>query len=180
VTELRYYAFLRAINTTNRRLTNERLLAPFHELGFTDVAAYQAAGNVTFRCADRDVVDERRIEAALAEAYGFATPTFVRTAAEIEAIATSQPFADHELAGTAGRIQVTFLRAATPPDRTGVLMGLVPREDRVVVSGREWYWLPVDGLSTSALPVGRVESLLGEMTMRTLGTVTRMHIRFAG
>jgi uncharacterized protein (DUF1697 family) len=180
VSELRYYAFLRAINTTNRRLTNERLLAPFHDLGFTDVAAYQAAGNVTFRCGDPEAVDERRIEAALAEAYGFETPTFVRTADEIEAITTTQPFAEHELTGTAGRIQVTFLRTATPPQRIPSLMELVPQEDRVVVSGREWYWLPVDGLSTSALPVGRIESVLGEMTMRTLGTVTRMYTKYAG
>jgi uncharacterized protein (DUF1697 family) len=180
VSQPRYYAFLRAINTTNRRLTNERLLAPFHELGFIDVAAYQAAGNVTFRCADPDAVDERRIEAALAEAYGFETPTFVRTAAEIEAIVTSQPFTDHEFAGNAGRVQVTFLRAAAPPDRISTMMELVPPEDRVVVSGREWYWLPVDGLSTSALPVGRIESVLGEMTMRTLGTVTRMYTKYAG
>jgi uncharacterized protein (DUF1697 family) len=54
----RYYAFLRAINTGNRRLSNEQLLAPFLELGFTDVAAYQAAGNVTFRSAAPDLVDE--------------------------------------------------------------------------------------------------------------------------
>jgi hypothetical protein len=97
----RYYAFLRAINTGDRRLTNAQLVAPFHELGYVDVAAYQAAGNVTFRCNDPEAVDEQRIEAA-----------------------------------------------------------------------------PVEGVSTSAVPVGRIEALLGEMTMRTLGTVTRMFAKF--
>ncbi|HSP27885.1 MAG TPA: hypothetical protein VLN74_05000, partial [Ilumatobacteraceae bacterium] len=87
-------------------------------------------------------------------------------------------FADHELARTAGNIQVTFLRTAAPPEQTAAVLALVPPEDRVVVSGREWYWLPVGGVSTSDVPVGRVESLLGEMTMRTLGTVTRMHAKF--
>ena len=57
-------------------------------------------------------------------------------------------------------------------------MAMVPVEDRVVVSGREWYWLPVEGVSTSTLPVSRIEALLGEMTMRTLGTVARMHAEF--
>lgn len=178
MTDARHFAFLRAINTGNRRVTNEQLLAPFHELGFTDVAAYQAAGNITFRSADPNAVDERRIEAALAVSYGFAAPTFVRSAAEIESIAASEPFADHELAATAGRIQVTFLRTAAPPDRTASVMAVVPPADRVVVSGREWYWLPVEGISTSTLPVGRIEALLGDMTMRTLGTVMRMHARF--
>jgi uncharacterized protein (DUF1697 family) len=174
----RYYAFLRAINTGNRRLSNEQLLAPFNELGFTDVAAYQAAGNVTFRSAAPDLVDEVRIEAAIAAAYGFHAPTFVRTAAEIQSIASSERFSTEELADTAGKVQVTFLRATPPPDVIAQLMALVPGEDCVVVSGREWYWLPVGGVSASALPVGRIESLLGEMTMRTLGTLRRMADRF--
>lgn len=175
----RYYAFLRAINTGGRRLTNEQLLAPFLELDFTDVAAYQAAGNVTFRSAHRAGVDEQRIEAALADSYGFETPAFVRSAAEIESIVTSRPFTDEELAVTAGKVQVAFFRAAAP-DRVARVMALVPPRDRVVVSGREWYWLPVEGISTSQLPVSRIESLLGEMTMRTLGTVARMHAKFTG
>ena len=180
MSERRYYAFLRAINTGDRRLTNEQLLAPFHELGFTDVAAYQAAGNVTFRSADPAAVDERRIEAALADSYGFEAPTFVRSSAEIASIATSEPFADHEIAGTAGKVQVTFLRRVASPGSIARMAELVPAGDRVVVAGREWYWLPVDGISTSTLPVSRIEALLGEMTMRTLGTVTRMLAKFAG
>ena len=178
MSERRYYAFLRAINTGNRRLTNEQLLAPFLELGFTDVAAYQAAGNVTFRSADPAVVDEEQIEAAIAGAYGFHAPTFVRSAAEIDAIAAHEPFVSDELAGTAGKVQVTFLRETPSPDAVAQAMSLVPPEDRVVVSGREWYWLPVAGVSTSALPVGKIEALLGEMTMRTLGTVARMVAKF--
>jgi uncharacterized protein (DUF1697 family) len=175
----RYYAFLRAINTGNRRLTNAQLLAPFHELGLTDVAAYQAAGNVTFRSADAtEAVEEARIEAAIADAYGFHAPTFVRTTAELDSIVTTEPFTAGDLAGTAGKVQVTFLRETPSPDVIGQLMALVPPEDRVVVSGREWYWLPVGGVSTTVLPVGRVEALLGEMTMRTLGTLRRMVAKF--
>ena len=55
---------------------------------------------------------------------------------------------------------------------------LVPAEDEVGVVGREWYWLPVAGISTSAMPVGQIERMLGEMTMRTLGTLQRMVARF--
>ncbi len=178
MSERRYYVFLRAINTGNRRLTNEQLLTPFFELGFTDVAAYQAAGNVTFRSSDPDVADEERIEAAIAQAYGFHAPAFVRSAAEIDAVAGQEPFAVDELAASAGKVQVTFLRHVPSPDSVEQAMALVPLEDRVVVSGREWYWLPVAGVSTSALPVGQIEALLGEMTMRTLGTVARMVSKF--
>ena len=178
VDERRYYAFLRAINTGNRRLTNEQLLAPFHALGFTDPAAYQAAGNVTFCSADSAAVDEQRIEAALAESYGFESATFVRTADEIESIVRTERFTEGDLARTAGKVQVAFLRSAPSPGTIAQVMELAPPEDRVVVSGREWYWLPVGGVSTSTLPGSQVGSLLGEMTMRTLGTLTRMHARF--
>ena len=180
MSEPRYFAFLRAINTGGRRLTNERLLAPFVELGFTDVAAYQAAGNVTFRSDDPDAVDERRIEAALADAYGFDVPTFVGSSAEVRAIADVEPFTAEERA--AYRRQgagVVPADARRRPDVADRVMALVPPEDRVVVMGRHWYWLPVAGVSASMLPVGRIESLLGEMTMRTLGTVARMSSKFA-
>ncbi len=79
----------------------------------------------------------------------------------------------------AGKVQVGFLRAAPRRDEIDRAMALVPPEDLVVVEGRHWYWLPEAGISTSALPFGQIESLLGEMTMRTLGTVSRMAAKFA-
>jgi uncharacterized protein (DUF1697 family) len=51
------------------------------------VAAYQAAGNVTFRT--ENPVDEAEIESALTTAYGFETAMFVRSASEIAAIAST-------------------------------------------------------------------------------------------
>jgi len=58
-------------------------------------------------------------------------------------------------------------------------MALAPPEDRVVVSGRHWYWLAAAGVSDSQLPVEAVEAMLGEMTMRTLGTLQRISTKFA-
>ncbi len=174
----RYFAFLRAINTGNRRLTNDQLLAPFVELGFADVSAYQAAGNVVFHSDDAAAVEERRIERVLADAYGFDAPTFVRTSAEIGAIGGVEPFPPEQIGATAGKVQVTFLRRAPTPEQLKSLDDLTPDEDVVRVIGREWYWLPVEGVSTSKLPVGQIERLLGEMTMRTLGTVARMSSKF--
>lgn len=172
----RYFAFLRAINTGHRRLTNEQLLAPFEAMGFGDVAAYQAAGNVTFRSGVP--VDERSIEAALARSYGFETPTFVRSRAELAAIVAADPFPPDVVAATAGKVQVAFLRAAPSGRQGGAVAELVPHEDRVRLIGREWYWLPVEGISASKLPVGQVERVLGEMTIRALGTVQRLSAKF--
>ena len=172
----RCFAFLRAINTGTRRLTNEQLLAPFIDLGFDDAAAYQAAGNVTFRAGE--LIDERSIEQALQAAYGFDAPTFVRSAAEVDAVVRAEPFSQSEIATTAGKVQVAFLRDEPTPQAIARLAELVPDDDRVRVIGREWYWLPVEGVSTSTLPVGQIETLFGEMTMRTVGTVSRMAAKF--
>ena len=173
----RYFAFLRAINTGNRRLTNAQLLAPFETMGFSDVAAYQAAGNVTFRSDSK--VYERSIETALQHVYGFETPTFVRSETELAAIVVAEPFPSDAVAASAGKVQVAFLRAEPSEEQREAVAALVPDEDQVRVIGREWYWLPVEGISASKLPVGQIEGVLGEMTMRTLGTVQRISAKFA-
>ena len=75
----RRFVFLRAINTGGRRLTNDELLAPFDALGLTDAAAYQAAGNVTFR-SDRPTDD---LKAALDLEVG--TKDYTVTEEEVKA-----------------------------------------------------------------------------------------------
>lgn len=174
----RYYVFLRAINVGDRRLSNEQLVEPFVRAGFDSVAAYQAAGNITFRCDDEAAASAESLESVLRDAYGFEAVAFVRRAVELRATVDSCPFTDGELAATEGRVQVTFLRVA-PDERAIASVGdLVPADDRVVVSGREWFWLPQTGVSASALPVAGIEKLLGPMTMRTLGTLRRMTGKF--
>lgn len=173
-------AFLRAINTGGRRLTNDRLLEPFHAAGLDRVTAYQAAGNVSF-VTDRDPL---ALEAELAEllevAYGFDVPVFVRTVDELRARVAALPFSAAEVAATEGRAQITFLLVAPTASQVEEVAGLVPVDDRVVFVGREWFWLPRTGVSGSALPVGRIERIVGPMTMRTVGTVQRMLARLDG
>lgn len=175
---MRMFAFLRAINTGGRRLTNERLLEPFRAAGLHDVAAYQAAGNISFR-SDRDLAAiEADLTSLLPAAYGFEAPVFVRTAEELGSRLAGVPFTEEELAATEGRTQITFLAAPPDPTQVDAAMDLVPAADRVVFVGREWFWLPTAGISTSSLPVGRIEDVVGPMTMRTVGTVERMLARF--
>lgn len=174
----RLFAFLRAINTGGRRLTNDRLLAPFHAAGFDDVAAYQAAGNVAFR-SDRNA-DELAVTLSglLEAAYGFDVPVFVRDAADLSARLAPPRFAAADLAASAGREQITFLATAPTADQRAEVMSLVPALDKVVITDTEWFWLPVAGISESALPITRIERILGPMTMRTVGTVERMLARY--
>ncbi len=177
MTGTRYFAFLRAINTGGRRLTNEELLAPFERLGFSDVGAYQAAGNVTFR-ADEDAVDIAGIESAVSDAYGFDAPVFLRTASYVEMLEEAVPFSVEQVAATAGKIQVGFLSSAPSAADVTAVAALVPGDDLATVVEQEWFWLPKAGISDSAMPMKAIENAMGPMTIRTLGTLQRMTKKF--
>jgi len=174
----RYFVFIRAINVGSRRLTNAELIRPFQRLGFHDVAAYQAAGNVTFRTDGPGAAPPERLESELAKAYGFDPTIFVRDHDEIRSVASVRPFTDDDIAATAGRIQVSFLRSAPDDEAMANVLALVPSSDRIAFVNDHWFWLPVANVGDSDLSVRSVEDILGPMTMRTHGTITRMLARF--
>ena len=175
----RQFAFIRAINTGGRRLTNDQVIAPFVQLGLDDVAAYQAAGNVAFRSDEPPVALLPRLEAAMTDAYGFEAPTFLRMRAQLERVVAATPFSAAELAATEGRVQVAFLGRAPAEATVAEVDALVPREDCAAVVDDQWLWLPRAGISTSEMPVAKVEQLFGPMTIRTLGTIERMLKKFS-
>jgi uncharacterized protein (DUF1697 family) len=172
------FAFVRAINTGGRRLTNDQLLEPFRAAQLDDVAAYQAAGNVVFR-SDRSPDDlEPELTETLTQDYGFEAPVFVRSAADLRARVTELPFSADLVSRTQGKAQITFMATAPTAAQIADALALVPAEDHVAFVGRDWLWLPRAGVSDSALPVTRIERIVGPMTMRTVGTVQRMLARF--
>ncbi len=175
----RHAAFLRGINIGGRRVTGTQLCAPFEALGFEDVASFLASGNVTFSARDSAGL-EARIEAALEVSLGFEVDVFVRTAAEVAAVARFEPFPPDVVAATAGRLQVTFLRVE--PNQADIAAALAHSspQDRLMVVGREWYWLPMAGISSSSLNVAAIERFLGRGTTRTFNTVARLQARMQG
>lgn len=168
----KHVAFLRGINVGGHRVGRDDLRSCFEELGFRDVATFRASGNVIFD-ADREAPAKMaaRIEEALAKALGYGVPAFVRTAAELRAIADHQPFAAKLVEASAGKLQVAFF--ATKPKTTGwkELEAVATDEDRLALEGRELYWLPSGGILDSALEMNAIERALGSMTMRTKNTV---------
>ncbi len=178
----RYAAFLRGINIGGRRVTGRQLCAPFETLGMQEVTSFLASGNVTFATASTEGAAgcedlERRVEAALHGSLGFAVEVFVRTAAEVTEIVGCEPFPPDVVAATGGKLQVTFLRDEPGPGGVAEAMAHATDQDRVQVIGREWYWLPAAGISTSALNVKAVERALGRGTTRTLNTVARLRAK---
>jgi uncharacterized protein (DUF1697 family) len=173
----RFAAFLRGMNVGGHRLANEELRAHFVAMGFGDVATFRASGNVIFAALHGEVGQppratlRERIEEGLQASLGYAVPTFIRTEAEVRAIAALQPFDPERLRGSAGKLQVALLAAPPSPRARAEVLSLASEEDGLVLGEHELYWLPSGGILHSALEMKGIERLLGAMTMRTKSTI---------
>ena len=174
----RYAAFLRGMNIGGRRLTNESLRSHFLTMGFAEVATFRASGNVTFageQAAEGEV--RARIEAGLRDLLGYEVPAFIRTAKEVLGIAGKEPFPPQQLSASKGKLQVAMLLEKPPAKAAKELMGHASEGDRLLLAGRELYWLPGGGILESELDMKAIERLLGPMTVRTKGTMEQIALK---
>jgi uncharacterized protein (DUF1697 family) len=175
----RYVAFLRGMNLGGRRIKNEELRREFEVLGFADIACFRASGNVIFGVGGRDEAKlARQIESGLGEALGYEVPVFLRSAAELKEIAAKEPFDPAAIAASKGKLQVAFLRAEAKPPARKRALALASDDDRLVLEGRELYWLPSGGISESELDLKAIDSTLGPTTIRTKGTVDQIAAKY--
>jgi uncharacterized protein (DUF1697 family) len=176
----RYVAFLRGMNLGGRRIKNDELKREFEQLGLGDVSCFRASGNVIF--ASKEKGEEKlkqRIEAGLAESLGYKVPVFLRNAVELEAVSAQEPFAPALLSASKGKLQVAFLPSAPKAKARKQALALASDKDRLVIEGRELYWLPSGGISESELDLKTIESAVGPWTMRTKGTVDQIAAKLA-
>jgi uncharacterized protein (DUF1697 family) len=172
-------AFLRGMNLGGRRITNADLRAQFEAMGLGDVGVFRASGNVVFAAPDEtEAALGERIEQALAAGLGYAVPTYLRTAAEVRAIAAEEPFPAAEVAASNGKLQVALLRETPPAAARKKVLALATDEDRLAFGRRELYWLPSGGLLESELDLKAIDKLLGPATRRTKGTMEQLAAKY--
>lgn len=87
----RHVAWLRGVNLGKRQVKSADLKAAFEAMGFANVKTLLASGNVLFD-ADPGDVDQKRIEAALEQRFGFEIGTVLRTQDELRALIALDPF----------------------------------------------------------------------------------------
>ncbi len=138
----RYIALLRAINVGGARTVNmESLRRVFQSLGFSGVETFIASGNVVFETTARNTRTlEAKIEKRLRQALGYPVETFVRTDAELAQIANDQPFPQSEIDAGAD-VNILFLTDAPDAKTKQRLTALSNDTDKLLVHGREIYWL---------------------------------------
>jgi uncharacterized protein (DUF1697 family) len=175
----RFVAFLRGMNLGNRRIKNPELAAEFEQLGFDEIATFRASGNVIFagRRESRAALTER-IEAGLIEGLGYDVPVYLRSAAEVVAIASREPFPAKDVAASKGKLQVTMLRRKPSAAAGKKALALSDDQDRLAINGSELYWLPSGGISESDLDLKAIERALGPGTQRTMGTIEQIAAKY--
>jgi uncharacterized protein (DUF1697 family) len=170
----RLIAFLRAINVGGHTVSMARLREEFEALGLTDVATFIASGNVVFTA--RGVAPaalEKKIEARLLKALGYEVATFVRTDAEVAAIAGCKAFTDAQVKG--GTLYVGFLARPLDAAASRAVMAFKTEFDDFRVKGREVYWLRKTRQSDSPFKYVSLEKKLQvRVTFRGINTVARL------
>jgi uncharacterized protein (DUF1697 family) len=175
----RYVAFLRAINVGGHVVKMEALRALFESMHFTSVETFIASGNVIFEAGSKDVgVLRTTIEKSLSKALGYEVTTFLRTDAEVAAIARYQPFADAYTASSP-TFCVGFLAAPLDAEATRRAMALKSAMDDFHIHGTEFYWLSRLKQSESKFTASVLEKALGtRVTFRGMNTVQKLAAKF--
>jgi len=173
----KYVAFLRAINVGGHTVQMEELRCVLSAAGFSDVETFIASGNVIFSSPGTDTAAlERRIASALEKAFGYAVATFVRTPAELAAVAAHMPCsADPVAAG--GAMHIIFLAQALPAAGCKEVAALSLPGDELSAKGREIYWGRFGKLSESPLFGKSLGKAATAGTMRNRNTVVRLLAR---
>ncbi len=129
-----YVALLRAVNvggTSKLPMTELKRIA--EEAGFQGARTYIASGNLIFSSGLSEEAAREALEARLEEHMAKPVPVMIRSAAEMAAVARTNPFAD----APGRRVLVTFLAEPPPKDALNFARGL--DGERLALGEREIY-----------------------------------------
>ena len=177
----KYIAFLRAINVGGHHTVKMDFLRRlFESLGFSNVETFIASGNVVFETTSKNAQAlEREIEKSLREALGYEVSTFIRTDAELAAIANYKPFGQAELDGAVA-LNIAFLADGLDDKSSQRLMTLRTDIDDFHIHGREIYWLCRQKQSGSKISNAVLEKAIGQKsTLRGANTVQKMAAKYS-
>ena len=122
---------------------------------------------------------KKKIETHLLASLGYEVVTFIRTDAQVGAIAHYQPFKTKVLK-SAVALNVAFLEKPLSTGARQTLMALKTEIDDFHVQGREVYWLCRKKQSESRFSNAVFEKTLGlRTTFRSLKTVARLAAKYA-
>jgi uncharacterized protein (DUF1697 family) len=175
-----YIAFLRAINVGGHTVKMDALRQLFESLDLANVETFIASGNVVFETKTESAqLLEKKIETRLLKALGYDVAAFIRTEAELAAIAKYQPFRQTDL-DAAVAFNIAFLKEPPADPSIQKLMSLRTDIDDLHIHGREVYWLGRKKQSESTFSNAVLEKTLGmKSTLRGINTIEKMAVKYA-
>jgi uncharacterized protein (DUF1697 family) len=170
-----HVALLRGINVGGKnKLPMAELSAMFVKAGCAAVRTYIQSGNVIYDAPPRlATAVPGKVEAAIAERFGYRIPVVTRTAADLAAVLAGNPFlargADPE------GLYVVFLAAAPAASRVAALDPNRSPPDELVVCGRDIYFSCPNGIARTRISNAYLDATLATTsTARNWRTVQKL------
>ena len=176
----RYVALLRGINVGGHRVKMTDLKSYFEQLGLEEVETFIASGNVVFRSRTKEAALVTLIEQHLAKALGYEVPTFIRTPADLAAIAAFAPFEEPFGSDNVGTLSIMFFAAQLDQNTEARLPTYNTRVDKLRSHGREIYWLSLGRTSDSEVDWVKLgkELKLPPTTVRNVTTIRKLAAKY--
>jgi uncharacterized protein (DUF1697 family) len=155
-----FIALLRGVNVVGKNRLPMKELAPlFEEAGAADVRTYIQSGNVLFTAAPSRVAGiPSLVSKAILDRFGFEPKILLRSAAELQAVASRNPFL---LAGKdPAWLHVVFLADAPPAAAVARLDPARSPPDAFEVRGREVFLFLPNGMGRTKLGTDYLERTL--------------------
>ena len=174
------FAFLRAINVGGHTVTMEELRRLFEGLSLKKVETFIASGNVIFESPSKDMPAlQKKIEAHLRKSLGYEVKVFIRSGAELAAIAPYKPFKQPEVESATALI-VALLDVPVPAKAKQALLSFKTPADAFHVHGREAYWLcKIKQNESPFFKVGFEKALGLPATARNMNTIAKIAAKYA-
>ena len=171
-----YVAFLRAVNVGGKnKVPMAGLRDALTAAGLDEVATVLQSGNVVFDSGASASAAAKLVAGTIEETFGLQIGVVIRSAAELTAVATTNPFLDAEPNRDPKWLHVAFLSARPTAAAVQKLDPDRSPPDAFAVHGREVYLSYPEGSGRSRLTLDYLEKALGVPgTARNWRTVQRL------
>ena len=163
-----FIALLRAVNVGGTgKLPMSDLKEICEASGFSGVRTYIASGNVVFTSGKSEAAVKKALEARLEAYAGKPVGVLVRSAAQMQAVLTDNPFPNAPV----NRVVAVFLDAAPAADTVAAVRG--QKNEQIGLGRREIYIHYGDGIAKSKLEVPAAKTGTAR-NMNTVATLAKM------
>ena len=159
-----YVALLRGVNVGGRKLMMSDLKSIAEELGLDSPKTFIASGNLLFRSGRGEAALAKTLEERIGSHLGAVIPVMIRTADEMVAIASSNPFPNHP----PNKVYAILLGAPPAPDSIESARNL--SDERMALGRREIYVAYPSGMGQSKLRIPAA----AKGTARNMNTITKL------